>query len=158
MQHFLICRNGHCLSRIKNALNISRHHLPLPNRDDPVRVHGTYMTASNTDINRVNLAARHKFCFFHGSLYGIDCRLNIDHHAFLHAPRGVGADANNFNRALTINFTNDSNNLRSSNIQPNDHAFFRCINHHGVSCQLARGKSPEAHCDVGSKATAAPCS
>ena len=70
----------------------------------------------------------------------------------------MGTDANNLNRALAINFTYYSDNLRCSYIQPNDHAFFRCINHHGVSCQLAAEKSPAAHCDVGSKATAAPCS
>ena len=112
------------------------------------------MASRNTDINRVNLAARHQLRFLHSALDGIDRGFNIDHDTLFHASRRVRPNTDNLNTSVGVNLADHGNNLGGPNIETDNHLFTLGVGHQPspptlVSCMDWR-TSP--------KVTAAPCS
>jgi hypothetical protein len=65
----------------------------------------------------MNLAARHQFGFFHGTLDGLHRGLDVDHHAFLQAARGVTADADDLELPVGLDFADDGDDLAGAYVQ-----------------------------------------
>jgi hypothetical protein len=82
---FLIRWYRHGPSGIDHAIDIVGLHLFVANRHDPVGIQAADVAAGDSGVDAVDLATRHEFCFFHGTLDRGDSRLDIHHHAFLQA-------------------------------------------------------------------------
>jgi len=121
MQDFLVRGDGHGLSRIEYALHVCGRHFLIPNGHNAVRVKGPYMTSRYAGVDGINLAPRHEFRLFHGTLNGMDGGIDIDHHPLLQAPGGMGAEANDLERAVLTNLPDDGHHLGGANIEANDH-------------------------------------
>ncbi len=83
MKHALIIRDGLCLSRVEDALDILRADLvTILDRSDAMRVHAVNVGARYSRKHRANSTLCGKFRIFHGELDRLDCGVNICHNAF----------------------------------------------------------------------------
>ena len=89
MQGLLVGRNRYRLGGINDPVDISLGDLTITNGDNAVGVEASHMGTGNTCVDSVNVTARHQLCFFDRALNGAHRGLDIHHHAFLHAARGL---------------------------------------------------------------------
>ena len=133
MQNLLVRRNRHRLGRVDHPLQIQAIHFPVLDRHDAVGIEAADVTAGNTHVDRVNLAARHQLSLFHRTLYGLHRRFDVNHHAFLHTLGGVGAYAHNLYVALWPYLTDNRHHLGGTYIKAHDHLLVLPAAHGSVS-------------------------
>ena len=137
MQDFLIRGDSYCLCRVNHPIDVRPLHFTILDGNNAVGIHRSDVVARDTNIDRVNLTARHQLRFFHRSLNGVNRRLNIDDNTFLQSFRRVRSDTNNIDGAIGIDFTNHSNNLGRPYIQSDDHSLFFICCHYRPPCSRA---------------------
>jgi hypothetical protein len=82
MQDFLVRRYRYRSCRIDHAIHVARTDFRVTNRDDAVRVETAHMAAGDARVDRMDVASRHEFGFFHGALDRVHGRLDIHDHPF----------------------------------------------------------------------------
>ena len=82
------------------------------------------MTAGDAGVYGIDLATRHQFRLFNSPLNRLHGRFDIDHDAFLHPPRGVGADTDDLDLASEIDLADNRRHLVGADVQPNESAHF----------------------------------
>ena len=87
------------------------------------------MAAGDAGVNRVDLAARHQLGLFDGALDRLHRGLDIDHHAFFQAARRMHAKADHLQRAIGLQLTDNGDDLRRANIQPDHEPLIRLPRH-----------------------------
>ena len=111
MKHFLIGRNGDCLSCINHPFNIGFHYLPVPDCDNAVRIHTADVAAGNSGIHRMNLTAGHEFSLFNRALNRLNRRLNVDYSAFLETTGFMASYSDNIQTAIGIDIAHNRHHL-----------------------------------------------
>ena len=97
------------------------HRQGIGEQDDAVAVQAADVTAGNTDIDRVDLAAGHEFGFFDRTLDGLHGGFDIDHDAFFEAAGRAGADTDDFDAAISLELAHDRDNLGGADVESDDH-------------------------------------
>ena len=128
MQGFLIRRNRHRLGRVDHPVDVRLGHFPVADRDDAMGIKAADVGASDARVDRMDLAAGHQFRLFHGALNRAHGGFDVHHHAFLHAPRGLGAQADHLDNARIGDLTDNGHNLGGADVQSHDHVVY-CIRH-----------------------------
>ena len=72
MQDLLVRRDGYCLRRVNDAIDVGPLNFAILDRNNAVGIHRSDVVARDTNINGVNLTARHQLRFFHRSLNGVN--------------------------------------------------------------------------------------
>ena len=100
VQDLLVRRDGDGLGRVHHVLHVDVAHFAIADRDHAVRIQAAHVAAGDAGEHRADLAAGHELGFFDGALDRLHRRLDVDHHAFLEAARGLRADADHFDRVV----------------------------------------------------------
>ena len=93
VQDLLVGGDGDRLGRIDHVLDVAVGDLRSRIADHAVGVEAAHVAAGDAGVHRVDLAAGHELGFLHRALDRLHRRLDVDHHAFLQAARGLRAQA-----------------------------------------------------------------
>src|SRR6185437_8632463 len=104
-------------------IEIARRDFAIADRRGAARVVGFEVAAGNRRAHRADVATGHLPGFLDGALDRIDVRFDFDHHAFLHAARGVAADADHLDRLARYVFANDRHHLGGADVEADDEVF-----------------------------------
>ena len=72
MQNFLIRGDGYRLRRVNDAIDVGSLNFAILDGNNAVGIHRSDVVARDTNIDGVNLTARHQLRFFHRSLNGVN--------------------------------------------------------------------------------------
>ncbi len=93
VQDLLIVRDGLCLRRIEDPLNIfSADFIPILDSSDTAGVHASDMGPGNTCVNRTDPAFRRQFRLLDGLLDRLHSGVDIRHHALAQTFRRMLSD------------------------------------------------------------------
>src|SRR3990167_1262903 len=121
VENFLVRRDGYSLGGVDDALQIGAVHFAVADGDDAVAVQAANVAAGDADINRVDLAAGHEFCFLDRALDGLHGGFDVHHNALLEAAGRTGAEADNFDSAIAFELADDRDDLGGADVEANDH-------------------------------------
>src|SRR6185437_16513834 len=111
---------GHRLGRIDHVLDVAMGDLAVADRHHPVGIEAPHVTAGDAGEHGVDLAAGHELGFLHGALDRLHCRLDVDDHALLQAPRGLRAEAQHFDTAVDADFADQRHHLGGADVEAHD--------------------------------------
>src|SRR5690606_27094606 len=120
VQDLLVGRNRDRPRGIDHALDVFRSHFLVANRDDAVRVEAAHVAAGNARVGGMNLATRHQLRFFDGALYRLHGRFDVDDDPSLQSPRGMRAEADDFDASVARHLTDDRDDFRGAYVEPDD--------------------------------------
>jgi hypothetical protein len=81
------------------------------------------MAAGNAGMDRMDLAIGHQFGLFDRALDRLHRGLDIHHHALLQPARGMGADADDLDLIVVLEFADQTGDLRGADIQAHQQTF-----------------------------------
>ena len=120
VQDLLVRRNGHGLGRVHHVLHVDVAHFAIADRDHAVRIQAAHVQpAMPANTERISQPAMSSASSI-GALDRLHRRLDVDHHAFLQAARGLRADADHFDRVVGRHFADQRGHLRGADVEADD--------------------------------------
>ena len=85
--------------------------------------------AGDAGEHRADLAAGHELGLFDGALDRLHGRLDVDHHAFLQAARGLHAHADHFDRVVGMHLAHQRGDFRRADVEADDEILVGSLSH-----------------------------
>ena len=125
VQDALIGRNRDRLGRVDHVLDVAMRDLAVADRDHAVRVEAAHVTAGDAGVDGVDLAVGHELGLLDRALDGLHRGFDIDHHALLESARGLAAHADDFDRSVRGDLTDQRQHFGGADVEADDHVSVR---------------------------------
>ena len=129
VQDLLIRRDRHRLGGIDHVVDIPVAHLLVAHTHDAVGVEAAHVAAGDAGEHRVDLAARHELCFLHRALDRLHRGFDVHDDALFQSPRGLGAEAEQLDRAIEPHLSHQRHDLGGADVEPDDEVAFCALKH-----------------------------
>ena len=120
VQGLLVARQADRTGRIQHTIDVGLRHFLVLDLDHPISVRTPDMAACNTGVYLAYLAVGHQLGITQRALNRRHRRIDVNHHALLHAGGFVHAHADHFQRPFRLDLGDDGDNLGSADVQPHN--------------------------------------